>query len=194
MKEIVFAGAGGQGVLTMGLILADIAASDGINVTWVPSYGSAMRGGTANCTVKYCENIIYNPSPEKPDFLLAMNEPSLRMFLPRVRPGGLVLAADTVAIPEDARDDVHYYKVDCTKLADELKNPKAANIIMIGAVVKLMGDFSRDAAIAAMNHMFEKKGKGKFNAANAVAFEAGYNAISLTPEEAERIGLHCERA
>lgn len=58
MKEIVFAGSGGQGVLTAGLIISDIAATEGINVTWVPSYGSAMRGGTANCTVKYCENTI----------------------------------------------------------------------------------------------------------------------------------------
>ena len=72
MKEIVFAGSGGQGVLTAGLIISDIAATEGINVTWVPSYGSAMRGGTANCTVKYCENTIYNPSQEQPDLLLAM--------------------------------------------------------------------------------------------------------------------------
>lgn len=75
MKEIIFAGSGGQGVLTSGLIISDIAASEGIHVTWVPSYGSAMRGGTANCTVKYSnDGYIYNPSPETPDLLLAMNE------------------------------------------------------------------------------------------------------------------------
>ena len=72
MKEIIFAGSGGQGVLTSGLIISDIAASEGIHVTWVPSYGSAMRGGTANCTVKYSnDGYIYNPSPETPDLLLA---------------------------------------------------------------------------------------------------------------------------
>ena len=85
MKEIIFAGSGGQGVLTSGLIISDIAASEGIHVTWVPSYGSAMRGGTANCTVKYSnDGYIYNPSPEVPDLLLAMNEPSLIKFLPTV--------------------------------------------------------------------------------------------------------------
>lgn len=84
MKEIVFAGSGGQGVLTAGLIISDIAATEGINVTWVPSYGSAMRGGTANCTVKYCENTIYNPSQEQPDLLLAMNSPSFHKFLHQV--------------------------------------------------------------------------------------------------------------
>ena len=103
MKEIVFAGSGGQGVLTAGLIISDIAATEGINVTWVPSYGSAMRGGTANCTVKYCENTIYNPSQEQPDLLLAMNSPSFHKFLPLVAPGGVVVIGDLVEIPEDAR-------------------------------------------------------------------------------------------
>ena len=107
MKEIIFAGSGGQGVLTSGLIISDIAASEGIHVTWVPSYGSAMRGGTANCTVKYSnDGYIYNPSPEVPNLLLAMNEPSLVKFLPTVAPGGTVLIGDTVEIPEGARQDV----------------------------------------------------------------------------------------
>lgn len=178
MKEIVFAGSGGQGVLTCGLILSDIAATAGLNVTWVPSYGSAMRGGTANCTVKYCaENYIYNPSQEQPDLLLAMNEPSLVMFLPMVAPGGAVLLGDTVMVPEGARRDVTYVKVNCTEIATALGNPKGANVVMTGAVVRLMGDFSHDAAVQAMNHMFEKKGKAKFNEANAKAFDAGYNAV-----------------
>lgn len=98
MKEIVFAGSGGQGVLTAGLIISDIAATEGINVTWVPSYGSAMRGGTANCTVKYCENTIYNPSQEQPDLLLAMNSPSFHKFLPLVAPGGVVVIGDLVEV------------------------------------------------------------------------------------------------
>ena len=178
MKEIVFAGSGGQGVLTSGLIISDIAASEGINVTWVPSYGSAMRGGSANCTVKYCaENYIYNPSQEAPDLLLAMNEPSLLKFLPIVAPGGTVLIGDTVELPEGARQDVTYVKVNCTEIATGLGNPKGANIVMTGAIVKLMGDFTHDAAVAAMNHMFAKKGKSKFNEANAKAFDAGYNAV-----------------
>lgn len=178
MKEIVFAGSGGQGVLTCGLIISDIAATEGLNVTWVPSYGSAMRGGTANCTVKYCaETYIYNPSQEQPDFLLAMNEPSLRMFLPHVAPGGTVLLGDTVTIPEDARQDVTYVRVNCTEIAANLGNPKGANVVMTGAIVKLMGDFTHDAAVQAMNHMFEKKGKAKFNESNARAFDAGYDAV-----------------
>ena len=140
MKEIVFAGSGGQGVLTAGLIISDIAATEGINVTWVPSYGSAMRGGTANCTVKYCENTIYNPSQEQPDLLLAMNSPSFHKFLPLVAPGGAVVIGDLVEIPEDARKDVTYVRVPATRISTELNNPKGANIVMTGAIVKLMGD------------------------------------------------------
>lgn len=178
MKEIIFAGSGGQGVLTSGLIISDIAASEGIQVTWVPSYGSAMRGGTANCTVKYSnDGYIYNPSPETPDLLLAMNEPSLIKFLPTVAAGGTVLIGDTVEIPEGARQDVTYVKVNCTEIATSLGNAKGANIVMTGAIIKLMGDFTHDAAIAAMNHMFEKKGKSKFNESNAKAFDAGFNAV-----------------
>lgn len=177
MKEIVFAGSGGQGVLTAGLIISDIAATQGINVTWVPSYGSAMRGGTANCTVKYCENTIYNPAQEQPDLLLAMNNPSFLKFLPLVAPGGTVVIGDLVEIPEDARKDVTYVCVPATNISAGLGNPKGANIVMTGAIVKLMGDFSKDDAIAAMNRMFEKKGKSRFNEANSKAFHAGFDTV-----------------
>lgn len=178
MKEIVFAGSGGQGVLTAGLIISDIAATEGLNVTWVPSYGSAMRGGTANCTVKYCENTIYNPSQEQPGLLLAMNNPSLCKFLPLVAPGGIVVIGDLVEVPADARKDVSYVRVPATELSAAQGNPKGANIVMTGALVKLLGDFSMESAIASMNHMFEKKGKSRFNEANAKAFHGGYDAVN----------------
>ena len=177
MKEIVFAGSGGQGVLTCGLIISDIAATKDLKVTWVPSYGSAMRGGTANCTVKYSEDFIYNPSQEAPDLLLAMNQPSLHMFLPMVAPNGTIIIGDTVEIPENVREDVTIIKVNASEIATKLNNPKGANIVMTGAIIKYMNDFSKDEAIKAMNRMFEKKGKAKFAESNALAFEAGYNAI-----------------
>ena len=177
MKEIVFAGSGGQGVLTCGLIFSDIAASKGLHVTWTPSYGSAMRGGTANCTVKYGEDDIYNPSQEEPHLLLAMNEPSFVKFLPMVAPGGTVVVSDAYAVPENARGDVKIVVVPCFELAAQLNNPKGANIIMTGAITKLMGEFTAQEAVDAMNRMFEKKGKGKFAESNSAAFTAGFNAI-----------------
>ena len=177
MKEIVFAGSGGQGVLTCGLILSDIAASKGLKVTWVPSYGSAMRGGTANCTVKYGAEEIYNPSQEQPDLLLAMNDPSFVKFLPIVASGGTVVISDTVEVPEDVRKDVTIVRVPCFDLAAGLGNPRGANIIMTGAITRLMGDFSDQEAIDAMNQMFAKKGKGKFAESNTKAFAAGFAAV-----------------
>lgn len=178
MKEIIFAGFGGQGVLTSGLIISDIAASKDINVTWVPSYGSAMRGGTANCTVKYSKDCyIYNPSPESPDLLLAMNQLSFNKFLPCVAKGGTVLVGDTVDVPSNSRPDVNYVKVNCTELATSAGNAKAANIVMTGAIIKLMNDFTYEEAVSAMNHMFEKKGKTQFSKSNEEAFHIGYHSV-----------------
>ena len=91
MKEIVFAGFGGQGVLTSGLIVSHIAVDKGMNATWIPSYGSAMRGGTANCTVKFGMETIYNPAQEEPDILLAMNTPSFNKFFEIIKPGGIAI-------------------------------------------------------------------------------------------------------
>lgn len=177
MKEIVFAGFGGQGVLTSGLIISDIAVSKGCNATWIPSYGSAMRGGTANCTVKYGQEIIYNPAQEEPDLLLAMNEPSFQMFIKMVAPGGTVIISDIVNCDTSVRDDVKIIRVPSTEIAQKLGNPKGANIVMTGAIVKQMGDFTMEEALEAMTSMFEKKGKGKFAEANAIAFKAGYAAV-----------------
>ena len=162
MKEVVCAGFGGQGVLTTGLILSDIAIHNGQNTTWMPSYGSAMRGGTANCTVKYGKDTIYNPSQERPDLLLA---------------GGIVLISDMVDCDTNVRDDVKVVRVPCIQMANDLKHAKGANIVMTGAIVKLMGDFTKEEALEGMNRMFEKKGKAKFAPMNTAAFEAGYDAV-----------------
>lgn len=178
MREIIFAGFGGQGVLTAGLILSQIALYKGHNATWMPSYGAAMRGGTANCTVHYGEDKIYNPGQQSPDLLLAMNTPSLLKFVSMVRPGGTVLVnGDMVEIPNDIRRDVRIVKVPCNTLADRAHNPKGANIVMIGAIVAILGDYSREEGITGMNDMFRKKGKRKFEEANIRAFQAGYEAI-----------------
>lgn len=177
MKEIVCAGFGGQGVLTAGLILSDVAIHSGKNTTWMPSYGSAMRGGTANCTVKYGDDIIYNPSQEAPDLLLAMNSASFKAFSGIVKPGGIILIGDMVDCDTNTREDVKVVRVPCKEMADSMNHPKGANIVMTGAMVKLMDDFGMDEALDGMNRMFEKKGKGKFTPMNTEAFKAGYNAV-----------------
>lgn len=178
MKEIVFAGFGGQGVLTAGVIISQIALYKGFNATWMPAYGAAMRGGTANCTVKYGEEMVYNPGQQKPDLLLAMNMPSFNKFVKIVRPGGIVLVnEDMITGDTDVRDDITIVKIPCNKIADSMKNPKGASIVMIGAIVKLMGDFSFEEGMNGMNEMFAKKGKSKFQDINSASYTAGYKEI-----------------
>jgi 2-oxoglutarate ferredoxin oxidoreductase subunit gamma len=178
MKEIIFAGFGGQGVLTSGLVISQIAVHKGANATWIPSYGSAMRGGTANCTVKYGDGIIYNPSQETPDVLLAMNNPSLTKFINLVKPGGTVIInSDLVTCDSNMRDDVNFIKVPCNTMAIDINHQKGANIIMAGVIVKATEDFTEEEAINGMNDMFRKKGKEKFEAINTTAFKAGYDFL-----------------
>lgn len=178
MKEIVFAGFGGQGVLTSGLVISQIAVHKGLNATWIPSYGSAMRGGTANCTVKYGEDKIYNPSQEEPDILLAMNNPSFHKFVNLVVPGGTVIVnSDMVTCDEGIRDDITIIKVPCSTMSKEISHPKGANIIMAGVIVKLTEDFTEDESIKGMNEMFRKKGKEKFQEINEKAFKMGYEFV-----------------
>jgi 2-oxoglutarate ferredoxin oxidoreductase subunit gamma len=178
-KEIVFAGFGGQGVLTAGLVISQVALYNGLNATWMPSYGPAMRGGTANCTVKYSSGRIYSPGREQPDVIMALNIPSFNAFIQAVKPGGLMLIdGDIVTCDTNVRDDVKIVSVPGSSIAtDELKNPKGLNIVMIGAMVKVMGDFTKEDAIAGMSDMFRKKGKGKFEEANIAAFERGYASV-----------------
>jgi len=178
MKEIVFAGFGGQGVLTSGLIVSEIAVNKKMNATWIPSYGSAMRGGTANCTVKFGLDTIYNPSQERPDVLLAMNTPSFNKFIDLMAPGGTVVVnSDMVTYDPSKRSDLTYVEVPCSTMAEELQHAKGANIIMTGVILKLLGGFSDDEAISGMNAMFEKKGKGKFKEMNTKALKLGLEYI-----------------
>ncbi len=174
MKEIVFAGFGGQGVLTSGLIISDIAVKKGLNATWIPSYGSAMRGGTANCTVKFGSDTIYNPSQEEPNILLAMNTPSFNKFVGMVAQGGTVIVnSDMVTYDKAKRPDLTYIEVPCSTMAKEINHSKGANIIMTGVIVKLLGEFTDQEAIQGMNDMFERKGKGRFAEANTQAIKIG---------------------
>lgn len=178
MREILFAGFGGQGVLTSGLVISQVAVFKGQNATWIPSYGSAMRGGTANCTVKYGSETVYNPAQEEPDLLLAMNNPSFQMFIGSVKPGGIVLVnSDLVTCELNVRNDVSVHRVACSTIAQEIGQPRGANIIMAGSIVKLTGDFTLEEGIQGMNDMFRKKGKQKFENGNMKAFESGYTAV-----------------
>lgn len=177
MREILFAGFGGQGVLTAGLIISQIALYSGNNASWMPAYGAAMRGGTANCTVHYGDGRITNPGQQKPDLLLAMNEPSFKKFECKVKDGGVILYNSDLIEDPKAREGITLIGVPCNTIADQVGNPKGANIAMVGAIVKILGDFGYEKGLEGMNDMFRKKGKSKFEDKNMAAYKAGYEGV-----------------
>ena len=121
-KEIICAGFGGQGVLTAGMLLINAGMEQDKNVLFYPSYGSEMRGGTANCTVKISDKLIASPISKQPDILFTMNTPAIDKFEERLKPGGLLLVNSSI-VPDDRkyRDDITVVKIPATDIAAEVK-------------------------------------------------------------------------
>lgn len=172
MTEIICAGFGGQGVLVAGMILTYAGMEAGKQVTWFPSYGAEMRGGTANCTVKISEEEIASPYTAAMDVLIAMNETSLDKFESKIKKGGLLVLNSSLVSPErKLRDDLRVVRVPANQIAAELQNPKGLNIIMLGALAGVSEDFEPDFLKNAVDHYFADK--GKHNAKNALCFDEG---------------------
>jgi 2-oxoisovalerate ferredoxin oxidoreductase beta subunit len=134
--RIKIAGFGGQGVLLLGEVLAEAGLEAGLEVSWLPSYGPEMRSGTSNCHVRLSRKPIDSPLVSDPDILIAMNEPSLRKFLPSVQAGGWVLF-NGEALPEGcSRHDVHMVARNFSQAADDIGDPRAANMVMLGAMLE----------------------------------------------------------
>jgi 2-oxoisovalerate ferredoxin oxidoreductase beta subunit len=149
-SRIRVAGFGGQGVLMLGEVLAEAALDAGYEVSWLPSYGPEMRSGTSNCHVRLSSVAIDSPLVSRPNVLLALNEPSLRKFLATVEPGGIVLY-NSEQLPEDcARPDVRMVAMPFTELADQLGNAKAANIVMLGALLETADLLDQERVIGAL--------------------------------------------
>jgi len=135
-KEIIIAGFGGQGVLSMGKILAYSGLMDGREVTWMPAYGPEQRGGTANCTVIISDDRIASPVLSKYDIAIVLNQPSLDKFEPRVKPGGIIFYEENGILNPPTRTDITCYKISAMEKAAELKNAKVFNMIVLGAMLK----------------------------------------------------------
>ena len=126
-KEIVISGFGGQGGLAIGKNLAEAGMAEGLNVTWAPSYGPEMRGGTANCSVVLSDKPVGSPVFAHPTELIALNEPSLVKFEEGVVPGGMVFVNSDVVTDKVSRTDLTAYYIPCSQIADEVGNPKVWN-------------------------------------------------------------------
>lgn len=143
-KEIIISGFGGQGVLSMGKILAYSGLMEDKEVTWMPSYGPEQRGGTANCTVIVSDERISSPILSRYDIAIVLNQPSLDRFMPLIKPGGILIYDSYGILNKPSRSDIHIYQIDAMDKAAELKNAKVFNMIVLGGLLKVCPVVSTD--------------------------------------------------
>lgn len=173
--EILLAGFGGQGVLFAGKILAYCGLMDSKELSWLPSYGPEMRGGTANCSVCISDDPIGSPLVLTPDILIAMNQPSFDKFVNAVRPGGKVFVDSTLVEVASDRTDIDIFPIPSTQLADDNELKGGSNIILLGKVIKETGIFSLETMKKGIEKVVPPT-KAHLIANNFKAIELGMNA------------------
>ena len=160
VEEVIFAGFGGQGVLSMGKMLSYAGMMKGKNVSWLPSYGPEMRGGTANCNVILSDDLIGSPVVTDADTLVVMNRPSLDKFEKYVKPGGTILVNSSLIDKKVEREDVSAFYYPVNEVATDCGNAKAANMVMLGAYVAHKGFPTSDDLLGAFLKVFGEGKKG----------------------------------
>ncbi len=151
-NNFIIAGFGGQGVLLAGEVLANSFMLDGNNVTWYPSYGAEMRGGTVNCEIVMNDTEdVSSVNKSETDYILTLNQASFVRFLPKVKKGGCIIANSTLVEEKRPRDDIKYIFVPMTELANELGNTKMTNILSLGVLVKACGLTSLETVTQALD-------------------------------------------
>jgi len=152
-----FAGSGGQGVLLMGQMVCSAAIMEDKAVTFFPSYGPEMRGGTANCTVIVSDKPISSPLIFEADVVVSMTLPSMLKFEPMLKPGGILLLNSSLIRQAPKRSDITVYEVPTMDLAQELGDSRAANIVMLGAFVRTTGIVTPENAEKVIREIFGAK-------------------------------------
>ncbi len=174
--DVVFAGFGGQGIMTAGQLLAYTAMEEGKQVCWIPSYGPEMRGGTANCTIVVSDTRIGSPIINNPAGACVFNRPSLDKFVPSLRAGALLLINSSLIDTPSGRSDLIEVKIPINEIAMKLGNPKAANMVMLAAYVKATGVVKMKSL---ENMLITKLGHKKSALEiNKRAFKEGAKAVS----------------
>lgn len=172
--SFLFAGFGGQGILFAGKFLAYKGLLDGKQVSWLPSYGPEMRGGTASCGVIISDTPVGSPIVSNPDVLVAMNLPSLDRYEDAVVPGGIIFVDSTLIERKVKRDDVKVYYIPATKLASDNKTPTLANMIIVGKVLDALNDFQEESVITTLKKVISAK--------RADMLDVNLNAMKLAIE------------
>jgi len=168
-QEIIFAGFGGQGILSMGKFIAYAGMDANMNVSWLPSYGPEMRGGTANCSVILADEPVGSPIVTMPDSVVVMNRPSLDKFEKTIKKGGLVILDSDLIAREVERDDIQVIRVPAQTIAAELGSTKIANMVLLGPLVAKTGIVSMEVLLGSL----KDHGKEKFFEVNKKALEKG---------------------
>ena len=172
-KNFIIAGFGGQGVLLAGEVLANAFMLAGKNVTWYPSYGAEMRGGTVNCEVVMSDEDVSEVNKSDADFIIALNQASFDRFLSKIKKGGLMIANSTLVKEIKTRTDINYLFAPITKLAEELGNVKMANILALGILAKAGKIVSLDALNQALDNVIPPHRKNLLSL-NLKALKIGY--------------------
>ncbi len=173
-KNFIIAGFGGQGVLLAGEVLANAFMLDNKNVTWYPSYGAEMRGGTVNCEIVMNDSEdVSSVNKAETDFIVALNQASFDRFLPKVKKGGWMIANSTLVEEKKLRDDINYFFAPVTKLADDLGNVRMTNILALGVLAKVSGLVSLDTLEQALDNVLPPHRKNLLPL-NCKALKIGY--------------------
>ncbi len=173
--NITLAGFGGQGILFAGKMLAYAGLMGNKEVSWLPSYGPEMRGGTANCSVVISDDSIGSPLVVEPDVLMAMNRPSFEKFINVVKPGGIAIIDSTMVKCTTDRTDITIFEVEATKLAEDNDLKGLANVILVGKLNKEAAIVSVEALKAAVPKCVSAK-KQDMIELNIKALELGIDA------------------
>ncbi|MBQ6314106.1 MAG: 2-oxoacid:acceptor oxidoreductase family protein [Mogibacterium sp.] len=176
-KSLLIAGFGGQGVQTLGKMIAYAANEDDKNVTFAPSYGGEMRGGTSNCTVVVSDRQICSPNKQFLDVVTVLNEASLKQFENRVKPGGTLIVNESLVTSEVERGDIKVVKVPLNEITSRIGSEKVLNVITMGFIVEYTGIVSGESARAIVEEKLGKK--EQFRKMNNDAYLAG---VSIAKE------------
>lgn len=173
--EMIFAGFGGQGIMVMGQLMAYAGMLENRHVSWIPSYGPEMRGGTANCSIIISDEEIGSPIVTEPTLVVAMNLPSLEKFEPLLIPEGKLIVNRSLIDINPARQDILGYSVSANELATELGNAKVMNMIMLGAIVACSQAVQAESVFKAFSKIFASK--PHLLDLNHLALEKGYKSL-----------------
>lgn len=167
--EIIFSGFGGQGILTAGKFLSFAAMDKGFYVSWLPSYGPEMRGGTANCSVIISDEEVGSPVISEADIVVVMNKPSLDKFSKSIKKNGILIIDSDMVKDEGDFDNIETYKINAESKAENLGDKRNANMILLGCLIKKLNIITIEDVLSSI----KKHGKREYYELNKLAIELG---------------------